>query len=81
MDCTRRSRAENALEKQNLRKSDLKEDETHARRGEAESWEPRNCYWAFALGISQPASKRVSESLERGGQQIKLGDFWTTLGE
>jgi hypothetical protein len=28
MDCTRRSRAENALEKQNLRKSDLKEDET-----------------------------------------------------
>jgi hypothetical protein len=57
MDRTRHSPTENALEKQNLRKSDLKDDETLAQRRKAKSWELGNCHWPSALGASHSPSR------------------------
>jgi hypothetical protein len=73
MDCTRRSRAENALEKQNLRKSDLKEDEAHARRCEAESWKLGHGHWPSALGTSRSPSRFSNSQPENVGLLVRPG--------
>src|SRR5262245_13943810 len=57
MDDTRCSRTENTLQKQNLRKGDLKDDEAHPRCFEAKSSALGNCPWRSALGTSQSVSR------------------------